>query len=113
MCIRDSHYNGKHIPSHSTNDKFTPPVRFWVPTIAPSSLVFMPIEEGKTWSGNAFISGLKSKAIFRLEIQNDQVIKQERFYLGKRIRAVTVGGDLTLWALEDGNSGRLLKLEPE
>ena len=113
LVSEGNHYNGKHIPSHSTNDKFTPPVRFWVPTIAPSSLVFMPIEEGKTWSGNAFISGLKSKAIFRLEIQNDQVIKQERFYLGKRIRAVTVGGDLTLWAIEDGNSGRLLKLEPE
>ena len=113
LVSEGNHYNGKHIPSHSTNDKFTPPVRFWVPTIAPSSLVFMPIEEGKTWSGNAFISGLKSKAIFRLEIQNDQVIKQERFYLGKRIRAVTVGGDLTLWAIEDGHSGRLLKLEPE
>ena len=113
LVSEGNHYNGKHIPSHSTNDKFTPPARFWVPTIAPSSLAFMPIQEGKTWSGDAFISGLKSKAIFRLDIRNDQVIKQERFYLGKRIRAVTVGGDLTLWAIEDGNSGRLLKLEPE
>ena len=42
-----------------------------------------------------------------------EAIKPERFYLGNRIRAVTVGCDLTLWAIEDGNSGRLLKLEPE
>ena len=35
LVSEGNHYNGKHIPSHSTNDKFTPPVRFWVPTIAP------------------------------------------------------------------------------
>ena len=108
-----NHYNGKYIPSHSTNDKFTPPVRFWVPTIAPSSLAFMPIEEGKKWSGNAFISGLKSKSIFRLDIRNDQVTHEEKFYIGKRIRALTISHDSTIWAIEDGGMGRLLKLNLE
>ena len=105
-----NHYNGKHIPSHSTNDKFTPPARFWVPTIAPSSLAFMPIQEGKTWSGDAFISGLKSKAIFRLDIRNDQVTHEEKFYIGKRIRSLTTNHDSTIWAIEDGGMGRLLKI---
>ena len=73
----------------------------------------MPIEKDNKWSGNAIISGLKSKAIFRLEVQNNQIIEQERFYIGQRIRAVTVSSDLTLWAIEDGNLGRLLKLELE
>ena len=108
-----NHYNGKHIPSHSTNDKFTPPVRFWVPTIAPSSLAFMPIEAGKKWSGNAFISGLKSKSIFRLVILNDEVTHEEKFYIGKRIRALTIDHDHTVWAIEDGGMGRLLKLTLE
>ena len=108
-----NHYNGEYIPSHSTNDKFTPPVRFWVPTIAPSSLAFMPIEEGKKWSGNAFISGLKSKSIFRLDIRNDQVTHEEKFYIGKRIRALTISHDSTIWAIEDGGMGRLLKLNLE
>ena len=105
-----NHYNGKHIPSHSTNEKFTPPVRFWVPTIAPSSLAFMPIEGANKWSGNAVISGLKSKSIFRLVMANDQVIQSERFSMGKRVRAVTIGPDLDLWAIEDGGNGSLLKL---
>ena len=108
-----NHYNGKHIPSHSTNDKFTPPVRFWVPTIAPSSLAFMPIEAGKKWSGNAFISGLKSKSIFRLEIENEQVTHEEKFFIGKRIRALTISHDSTIWAIEDGGMGRLLNLTLE
>ena len=97
----------------STNDKFTPPVRYWVPTIAPSSLAFMPIEEGKTWSGSALISGLKSKAIFRLDIQNDQVTHEEKFYIGKRIRALTISDDRSIWAIEDGGMGRLLNLTLE
>ena len=113
LVSEGNHYNGRHIPSHSTNDDFTPPVKYWVPTIAPSSLVFMPIKKDNKWSGNAFISGLKSKAIFRLEVQNNQIIEQERFYIGQRIRAVTVSSDLSLWAIEDGNLGRLLKLELE
>ena len=108
-----NHYNGKYIPSHSTNKKFTPPVRFWVPTIAPSSLAFMPIEAGKKWSGNAFISGLKSKSIFRMVRLNDQVTHEEKFYIGKRIRALTISHDRTIWAIEDGGMGRLLKLTLE
>ena len=70
----------------------------------------MPIEDGKKWSGNAFISGLKSKAIFRLDIQNDKVTHEEKFYLGKRIRALTISHDTNIWAIEDGGMGRLLKL---
>tara|TARA_B100000900_G_scaffold345355_1_gene309733 strand:+ start:84 stop:305 length:222 start_codon:yes stop_codon:yes gene_type:complete len=70
----------------------------------------MPIEKDNKWSGNAFISGLKSKAIFRLDIQNDQVVKQEKFYLGKRIRAITVSPNSKLWAIEDGRKASLLQI---
>ena len=73
----------------------------------------MPIEAGKKWSGNAFISGLKSKSIFRLDIRNDQVTHEEKFYIGKRIRALTISHDSTIWAIEDGGMGRLLKLNLE
>ena len=110
LVSEGNHYNGRHIPSHSTNDGFTPPVKYWVPTIAPSSLVFMPTTKDGSWSGNAVMTGLKSKAIFRLEIKNNKVIHQEKFYIGNRIRALTIGHDLTLWAIEDGGAGRLLKL---
>ena len=110
LVSEGNHYNGRHIPSHSTDNRFTPPVVYWVPTIAPSSLVFMPIEKDNKWSGNAFISGLKSKAIFRLDIQSDQVLKQEKFYLGKRIRAITVSPSSNLWAIEDGREASLLKI---
>ena len=109
LVSEGNHYNGKHIPNHSSDKNFTPPARYWIPTIAPSSLVFMPINDSK-WSGNALISGLKSKSIFRLEIRGNKIIKEEKFYLGKRVRALTISNDMNLWALEDGGMGRLLKL---
>ena len=109
LVSEGNHYNGKQIPNHSTNKNFTPPARYWIPTIAPSSLVFMPINDSK-WSGNALISGLKSKSIFRLEIKESKIINEEKFYLGKRVRALTISNDMKLWALEDGGMGRLLKL---
>ena len=110
LVSEGNHYNGRHIPSHSTNYSFAAPIKYWVPTIAPSSLVFMPIIKDSYWSGDAIISGLKSRAIFRLDIQNNKVILEEKFYLGNRIRAITIGHDSTLWAIEDGGGGRLLKL---
>jgi glucose/arabinose dehydrogenase len=73
----------------------------------------MPIKKGYIWSGNAFISGLKSKSIFRLNIEDDQIIHEEKFYVGNRMRAITISHDLNLWALEDGKMGRLLKLTLE
>jgi glucose/arabinose dehydrogenase len=109
LVSEGNHYNGRHIPNHITDDSFTPPVVYWVPTIAPSSLVFMPIN-GRKWSGNAFISGLKSKSVFRLEIKGNKIINEEKFYLGERIRALTISNDMNLWAIEDGGMGRLLKL---
>ena len=73
----------------------------------------MPIKKDYIWSGNAFISGLKSKAIFRVHIKDDQIIHEEKFYLGNRMRAITISHDLNLWAIEDGSMGRLLKLTLE
>jgi glucose/arabinose dehydrogenase len=73
----------------------------------------MPIKKGYIWSENAFISGLKSKSIFRLHIEDDQLINEEKFYMGKRMRAITISHDLNVWAIEDGKMGRLLKLTLE
>ena len=73
----------------------------------------MPDKTGYIWSGNAFISGLKSKAIFRLHIEDNQIIHEEKFYLGKRMRAIAISHDLNLWAIEDGGVGGLLKLTLE
>src|SRR5690606_29026992 len=61
------HYSGENIPDHSPGDGFEPPVVFWNPSISPSSLMFYSGEEFPDWQGNAFIGGLSSQALLRVE----------------------------------------------
>ncbi len=109
------HYDGRDIPDHHTRPEFAAPAEYWVPAISPSSLMFYSGSEFPDWQGNAFIGGLSSEALIRVEIDGDTAREVQRFDMGRRIRAVEQGPDGALWLLEDGRPGRggdgyLLKL---
>lgn len=105
-------YSGTEIPDHDTRPEFAAPKAYWVPSIAPSGLV---IYSGRTfvdWQGDAFIGGLVSRALIRVEFSGTQANEAERFRWRKRIREVEQGPKGALWVLEDRSGGRLLKLTP-
>ena len=107
------HYDGRPIPDHAAHPEFEAPVISWTPVIAPSSLIFYDGDEFPAWRGDAFVTGLASQVIARIEIDGDTAREAERFDMGKRIRAVKQGPDGALWVLEDGRGdaiGRLLRL---
>jgi glucose/arabinose dehydrogenase len=70
------------------------------------------------WQGNAFIGGLSSESLVRIEFAGGGAAtgtaptarEAERFRMRERIRAVEQGPDGAIWLLED--SGRLLRLTP-
>jgi glucose/arabinose dehydrogenase len=103
------HYSGEAIPGHETRPEFAKPKLYWVPTVAPSGLVFYEGNEFSEWNGNAFIGGLKSKALVRIDFHNGKPFEAERFSWSKRVREVELGSDGTIWVLEDGPSGRLIQ----
>jgi glucose/arabinose dehydrogenase len=104
-----NHYGGGNIPDHDTRPEFAAPAVFWNPVISPSSLLFYSGDEFPQWRGNAFIGGLSSESLVRIEFgPNGSAREAERFRMGERIRAVEQGPDGALWLLEDG--GRLLRL---
>ena len=103
------HYSGTAIPSHKTRPEFTPPKAFWVPTIAPSGLVFYDGDEFPQWQGHGFIGGLKSRALIRIAFDGDQAVEAERFEWAKRVRDVALAPDGSIWVIEDGNNGRLIR----
>jgi glucose/arabinose dehydrogenase len=104
-----NHYGGGNIPDHDTWPEFAAPAVFWNPVISPSSLLFYSGDEFPQWRGNAFIGGLSSESLVRIEFgANGSAREAERFRMGERIRAVEQGPDGALWLLEDG--GRLLRL---
>jgi len=106
------HYSGKKIPNHDTRPEFEAPKVAWIPTIAPGGLMFYSGTQFPQWQGSALIPGLASRAIIRVQIDGDQASEVERFDMDARIREVAQGPEGSLWVLEDGDGGRLLKLTP-
>jgi glucose/arabinose dehydrogenase len=109
------HYDGKVIPDHDTRPEFAAPAVWWTPVISPSSLMFYDGTEFPQWRGDAFIGGLSSQAIVRIEFDGESAREAERYNLGMRIRAIEQGPDGALWILEDeregrGGQGRMFKL---
>jgi glucose/arabinose dehydrogenase len=101
-----NHYDGTDIPDHPTRPEFSAPAVFWNPVISPSSLMFYSGSEFPQWRGDAFIGGLSSQSIVRIEFDGDSAREAERFEMGMRIRAVEQGPDGAIWILEDEREGR-------
>jgi glucose/arabinose dehydrogenase len=108
------HYDGRPIPDHSTRPELNAPAAFWNPVISPSSLMFYSGEEFPEWQGSAFIGGLSSQSLVRIEFAGESAREAERFRMGARIREVEQGPDGAIWLLEDERrspgGGRLLQL---
>ena len=110
------HYNGTEIPHHDTRPEFAPPKAYWVPGISPAGLMIYSGDLFADWRGSAFIGGLSSRAIIRIEFNGDEAAEAERFEMGARIREIEQGPAGAVWVLEDDDDdseGRLLKLTPK
>ncbi len=104
------------IPVGESTDKpgMQQPVYYWVPSIAPSGMMFYGGDPFSQWRGNLFIGSLKFKLLVRLELDREQVVHEERFLIGAfgRIRDVREGPDGFIYLLTDERDGRLIRLEP-
>lgn len=106
------HYSGEEIPDHDTRPEFEAPKIAWVPTIAPGGIIFYTGGQFPDWQGDFLIAGLASRAVIEVAIDGDSAREVARHDLGARIREVEQGPDGSVWVLEDGDGGRLLKLTP-
>lgn len=107
------HYGGKPIPDHDTRPEFIPPKITWTPVISPAGLMIYEGNRFPAWKGNAFIGGLSSKSLVRIELKGEEAREVERYAMGTRIRDVEEGPNGSLWVLEDGANARLLELQPK
>ncbi len=94
------------------------PVHFWVPSIAPSGMVFLTSERyGKAWQGNLFVGSLKFAYLNRIELSEPfrgRVVRENKLLENgqERVRDVRQGPDGLLYVLTDSNNGRLIRLLP-
>lgn len=91
-----------------------PPLATWSPVIAPGGMVFYSGRAFPAWRGNLLISGLRSRALIRLELDGEKVVHEERLLrdIGARIRDVAIGPGGHVYVITDAGDGRILKLSP-
>ncbi len=108
-------YNGVPIPKPDMRPELAMPAIYWVPVIAPGSLMFYQgTRTFPQWNGNGFIGGMGTTSLNRILFDGHGGAKMaERWNVGKRIRDVEEAPDGTLWLLEDANPGALIHVTPK
>ena len=104
------HYSGEKIPRHATRPDLAAPAISWNPVIAPGDFIFYSGRMWPEWKGQALIAGLGSGGLVRVRIDGEKAIEEARYPLGNRIREIREAPDGSLYVLEDGKGGRLLRL---
>jgi glucose/arabinose dehydrogenase len=116
VVSQGDHYSGVTIPNHEEIPLYYSPIADWVPAISPAGFIIYKGEKFADWTGNGFIGSLSAQALVRVNFfTNDSrptldAKEAARYEWGSRVREIeqSAGGDI--YVLEDGSSGRLLKL---
>jgi glucose/arabinose dehydrogenase len=89
------------------------PVYFWVPSIAPSGMMFYTGDLFPEWKGNLFVGALAGQHLARLVLNGERVVAEESLLTDfkQRIRDVRQGPDSAVYLLTGG--GGLVKLTPK
>lgn len=88
-----------------------PPVKFWVPSISPSGMLFYQGDAFPQWKGNIFLGTLSGQHIRRLTMKDRQVVGEEIWLKNKfwRFRSMRAGpkGEI-YFSTDEGRLGRIV-----
>lgn len=87
--------------------------KVWIPSIAPSGMLFYTGDAFPAWRGSLLVGALSGQLLARLSLDGDKVVDEERLLggLGMRIRDVRQGPDGLIYILDE-RRGRILRLAP-
>jgi aldose sugar dehydrogenase len=107
-------YNGAKIHESAVKSGMEQPIKYWVPSIAPSGMAFYTGKLFPKWTGSVFTGALAGKMLVRLSLNGNAVTGEEHLLrnLHERIRDVRQGPDGALWLLTDSSAGRILRVTP-
>tara|TARA_Y100000590_G_scaffold468091_1_gene649359 strand:+ start:1942 stop:3066 length:1125 start_codon:yes stop_codon:yes gene_type:complete len=107
-------YSGALISPFQKKEGMEQPIKYWVPSIAPSGMAFYEGELFPTWKGNLFISGLVPGDVRRIVLKGNEVVQEEILFneLKSRIRNVVSAPDGSLVLATDSRRGKLIRVIP-
>ncbi len=105
-------YDGTVMTPNTKMAGMEQPVTYWVPSIAPSGMLFVNSDRYKAWKGQVLVGSLRFKYLDLCKLQGNKVTKQETLFKNiGRLRAVEMGRDGFIYiAVED--PGYIFRLVP-
>ncbi|MDT8321038.1 MAG: PQQ-dependent sugar dehydrogenase [Xanthomonadales bacterium] len=102
-------YSGAVISPYTELEGMAQPVRYWVPSIAPSGLAVYEADLFPAWKGDLFVGALVAQEVRRLEVAGQKVLHEEALFseLAARIRDVRTGPDGALYVLTPDRVARV------
>jgi glucose/arabinose dehydrogenase len=108
-------YSGAPISLENKKAGMEQPLVYWVPSIAPSSMVFYTGDLFKAWKGDLLVSALAGQHIRRVDLEAGAVKGQESLLAEReeRYRDIIQAPDGSLIVLTDDPEGKVLRLTPK
>lgn len=107
-------YTGGSIGQGTHLEGMEDPLWVWVPSIAPSGMLFYRGKLFPRWQNSLLVGALAGRKLVRLTLNGQQVVDQQPLLeeLGVRIRTLVQAEDGGIYLLTDEANGQLLKLLP-
>lgn len=107
-------YSGALVSPFTDLPGMTPPLHYWVPSIAPSGMTWYDGDRFPQWRGRLLVGALAGMEARLLELEAGQVVGERALFteLGERIRDVRSGSDGFVYLLTDSEEGQLIRVRP-
>ena len=106
-------YSGAIISPFTEMEGMEQPIKYWVPSIAPSGMIEYRGEAFPQWKNSLLISALKAKKVTRVDLSGDNILEEDIFAeLNFRFRNLIESPNGNLILLTDGPSGKLIEVSP-
>ena len=107
-------YNGSTISPFTEMEGMEQPIKYWVPSIAPSGIMFYDKDLFPNWKGNLFVSSMKPGSVRRLEFDGNKILNEFIVFDDlSRIRDIAVLPDGSILLATDGSGGEIIKVQPK
>ena len=107
-------YNGSTISPFTEMEGMEQPIKYWVPSIAPSGIMLYDKDLFSDWKGSLFISSMKPGSVRRLEMNGTEIINEYILFNDlSRIRDIAVLPNGSILLATDGSGGELINVQPK
>jgi len=106
-------YNGALVTPYTEMPGLEQPLKYWVPSIAPSGFAVYRGDVFPEWNGDLFVGALVDKEVRRIDMEDGIEVAEEALFseLGVRIRDVRVSPDGHLFIVTDASPGAIVRVD--